>query len=422
VLNINDPPEILTTDIKIIFEDRVYHVKYIAIDIDQSDYITKWELKTNASWLSLDVQSGILEGVPRNNDVGSFYVNISSYDTNNSSSFHNFTLIVMNTAPNILTTNIIRANEEEKYYIDYSSDDDKQGIITWFLKTNASWLTINPLTGVLSGTPDDKDIGQFWINISVNDGNGGTNWTNFTLIVYNMNEYPIITSKPIIDAYVDKDYYYSISVSDEDSNDDLQFFLIKCPFGMTINRSIGTIHWIPIQGQEGKNDIIIKVTDSLFEVFQYYNITVHPHLIVIIQQPLNGQLIHGKLLIKGYVKGPNNSTVEINIDNNSWTKVNGNNTWAYQIDTHLLKNGNHTISVRAKWDNYQSEATDIKIIVKNTTIIDNNIELLFIFIILFLVFISCIIIIFHMSYSKIKMKNNRKKVSLQRQKRRRRKK
>lgn len=55
--------------------------------------------------------------------------------------------------------------------------------LTWSLTTDASFLTIDPLTGNLTGTPQLGDEGTYWVNVSVSDGNGGVDWSNFTLTV-----------------------------------------------------------------------------------------------------------------------------------------------------------------------------------------------------------------------------------------------
>ena len=46
-----------------------------------------------------------------------------------------------------------------------------------------AWLSINPATGELSGTPTNDDTGAYEIEISATDGHGGTGSTTFTLSV-----------------------------------------------------------------------------------------------------------------------------------------------------------------------------------------------------------------------------------------------
>jgi hypothetical protein len=111
-------------------------------------------------------------------------VNIYVVDGNGGLDSHNFTLVINNVPPTIINQNSLNLITGSYYEVDYSSTDDDQGIITWSLKTNATtWLNIDSTTGVLSGTPMDLDMGSYWVNVSVDDGIGGTDSTNFTLIV-----------------------------------------------------------------------------------------------------------------------------------------------------------------------------------------------------------------------------------------------
>ena len=94
------------------------------------------------------------------------------------------------------------------YSNDYNSDDDGQGIITWNLATNGSWLNIDKFSGILNGTPKNDDVGLWWVNVSVNDGNGGTGFSNFTLNVININDLPFIDTIDI--NTINEDEYYEV--------------------------------------------------------------------------------------------------------------------------------------------------------------------------------------------------------------------
>ena len=48
---------------------------------------------------------------------------------------------------------------------------DKTGdTLTWSLDTNATWLSINPITGNLSGIPKNTDVGVYYVNVFWNPG------------------------------------------------------------------------------------------------------------------------------------------------------------------------------------------------------------------------------------------------------------
>lgn len=108
---------------------------------------------------------------------------------------------VLNSPPKITTDNKLGAQGGVLYYNDYEADDlEDVAILDWGLSTNASWLSIDPATGNLSGTPPLGDEGFYWVNVRVGDQNGGTDETNFTLKVGD-------TEPPIADAGADATVY-----------------------------------------------------------------------------------------------------------------------------------------------------------------------------------------------------------------------
>ncbi len=91
------------------------------------------------------------------------------------------TVTPVNDVPVIATTDIITATEGVFYSVDYNATDIDLDTLIWTLTTNASWLSIVAGDGILSGTPTGAGI--YWVNVTVDDGKGGLDWSNFTLTV-----------------------------------------------------------------------------------------------------------------------------------------------------------------------------------------------------------------------------------------------
>jgi hypothetical protein len=91
------------------------------------------------------------------------------------------TVNALNEPPIIITADVTDAVEGAAYSVDYDAIDIDGDVLTWAVATNATWLGINTTTGVLNGTPI---IGIFYLNVSASDGNGGSDFTNFTLSVH----------------------------------------------------------------------------------------------------------------------------------------------------------------------------------------------------------------------------------------------
>jgi hypothetical protein len=88
---VNDAPIDDTTAL----EDELYIIDYDADDYDNDLLI--WSLDTNATtFLTIEPATGLLSGIPTNNDVGSYWVNVSVSDGNGGTDYTNFTLTVTN--------------------------------------------------------------------------------------------------------------------------------------------------------------------------------------------------------------------------------------------------------------------------------------------------------------------------------------
>ncbi|MCK5773053.1 MAG: putative Ig domain-containing protein, partial [Thermoplasmata archaeon] len=200
VVNVNDAPEIITSDDTSCFQDLLYVKNYTANDVDPTDDTFTWSLNTSAVWLAINSTTGALSGTPTNDDVGTFWVNVTVSDGNGGEDYTNFTLNVINIndAPVITTSNITTAIEDMFYSVDYNATDMDPTFdtLTWNLSTDAGWLTIDPSLGWLNGTPTNDDVGTFWVQVEVDDGNNGSDVHEFTIVVSNTNDAPIWSLAP----------------------------------------------------------------------------------------------------------------------------------------------------------------------------------------------------------------------------------
>lgn len=259
----NEAPTIITPDVITTTEDTPYSVDYNSND--DANGPTLWSLATNASWLDIDPTTGVLSGTPDNGDVGTYWVNVTVDDLKGGTDLNSFILTVDNVPPTITTGDIALATEDTMYFNDYDSDDDGHGSVIWSFTTNATWLNFNSATGELDGTPENSDVGSYWVNIVVDDGNGGNDSHNFSLDVQNTNDAPVITSGAITSATEGMQYTYDVEAADDDliHGDSLTFSLDTFPAGMTIDPGMGLINWTPTNAQAASDHIVmVNVTDG----------------------------------------------------------------------------------------------------------------------------------------------------------------
>jgi len=88
-----------------------------------------------------------------------------------------------------------------------------------------------------------------------------------------LNQPPIIISEPVITATEDQLYSYQVMASDP-NGDDLCYYLIIKPEGMSINSENGLITWVPTNNQVGIHQIIVEVSDGKQSVTQNFEIEV----------------------------------------------------------------------------------------------------------------------------------------------------
>ncbi len=195
VINVNDAPVILEIDPVEIIEDLEFHLDIPVIDVDPTDDNLRWTFETNASFLNIDPDTGTLSGVPGNDDVGTWRVLVNVSDGNGGFDENNILLTVLNVNddPEILPFDIPDIYEGSHFSIDLEASDidPTNDIMKWKIRTDASFIKINSETGNLSVFPTSNDEGDWWVNISVSDGNGGNDWREFTINILDVNNGPV---------------------------------------------------------------------------------------------------------------------------------------------------------------------------------------------------------------------------------------
>ena len=97
--------------------------------------------------------------------------------------------------------------------------------------------------------------------------------------VTQVNDRPVITSKPKTVATAGLSYTYDAEALDHDAADTLAYSLITKPAGMSIDFATGLIRWKPTNADLGSHDVVLKVADGHTipaSDTQSFNITVYP--------------------------------------------------------------------------------------------------------------------------------------------------
>jgi hypothetical protein len=220
---------------------------------------------TNADFLEIDPSTGTLSGLPDNDDVGDWRVDLMVSDGSGDTTTVELTLKVVNVndPPEITTENLETATQDELYKVSYEGVDidPTDDSLEWAVQMDAPFLSFHPVTMELIGTPKNDDVGVWSVNVSVTDGMGGWAWSNFTLVVLNVNEAPydviIIASGDYING---EEQQLNATANDPDIK---VGDVLTYSWSSDISGDLGTGSSIVVTLPLGNHVITLTVTDSM---------------------------------------------------------------------------------------------------------------------------------------------------------------
>ena len=163
-------------------------------DVDNTDAEMTWTCYGEIELIvNIDVNRVATITIPYPDWYGSETITFRATDPHGSwdedpVTFYNVTPV--NDPPIITTFDNITAYEDILYIVDYEAIDADFDTLTWSMTSNAGFLLLDTITGILSGIPENSHVGSYYVNVSVDDGNGAYDFSNFTLLVLNTNDPP----------------------------------------------------------------------------------------------------------------------------------------------------------------------------------------------------------------------------------------
>jgi hypothetical protein len=238
----NFAPVITSDPITTGAEDALYTYHFTVDDYDATDTLTLSAI-TKPSWLTFTWTAGqktaTLSGTPNSSQVGNHNVTLRVTD-NHVQVSQSFTIAVanVNDPPVVSSVAVTTANEDALYsYTLTVTDNDVNDVIGMSVVSKPSWLNFSYTPGnksaVLSGTPDDADVGSSDVDISITDGHETIHHT-FAIVVSAVNDLPVITAQSALST-----------------NEDVALALTKANF--TITDEDNTLNEISIEVKSGTN-------------------------------------------------------------------------------------------------------------------------------------------------------------------------
>jgi hypothetical protein len=190
---VNDAPNVISTPPTLATEDTLYSYIVVGSDVDTNDTAPQslsYSLITAPAGMTIN--SGVISWIPTNAQVGIAPVTVRVTDSAipalTADQSFDINVANVNDAP---TLNSIASPQSAVAGTAFSltavgSDIDAGDTLTYSLSGHPAWLSINPSTGVLSGTP--TSIGSFSVIVTVTDTTGASASQAFTL---NVNAAPV---------------------------------------------------------------------------------------------------------------------------------------------------------------------------------------------------------------------------------------
>jgi hypothetical protein len=176
-----------------------------------------------------------------------------------------YTIIVhvtaVNDPPVITSVPVSPAPDNQEYVYNVAAFDPDTDNISYVAPTKPLWLSINPATGELHGTPTIDDVGVHHVIVGAFDGTI-TTYQDFYLEITHLNNPPFFTNEPDTTADLDVTYMWRARADDNDG-DDVIFLPLKIPYFLTFLSESGILTGTPVAENEGIHSVKIGATDGI---------------------------------------------------------------------------------------------------------------------------------------------------------------
>ena len=259
----NQPPVVSGIPQASVAIGGLYSFTPTAVD-PNGDPITGWQVQNLPSWAGFDPTTGTLSGTPGLMDAGDHKsIKIGASDGLGTGWGATFVITVLNQAPVISGVMPGEAQVGVPFsFTPTASDGDGHSLTFQMRNQIPSWLTLDPATGHLFGTPTRADIGTYrYTSIGANDGFATSFLPNTAINVRNQS--PTIGGTPPTGLDVGETYGFT-PVAADINGDDLTFTVENLPAWLTFDPATGTLAGAPTKDDAGTyRNLKLSVTDGL---------------------------------------------------------------------------------------------------------------------------------------------------------------
>jgi hypothetical protein len=269
VSNVNDSPRLTSTAPTTAKEEVKYLYQIKFTDPDPGD-THNWVLKQAPKGVTLNPTTLTLEWSPTQAQTDkefTFELQVCDKAKACDSKVWKVKVANVNDAPRFTTLAPTAATEDKPYrYTPRFQDEDTNDAHTWTLTQGPSGSNVlfDKRSGVLEWLPGDKDAStSVDFELKVCDKAGTCDTQNWTVNVKNVNDQPVITTKPSVVVKEEKLYTYTAKATDPDPNESLSWSMAFIPDGFQFDAKKAELRWTPKRTDSGKvYELEIRVCDK----------------------------------------------------------------------------------------------------------------------------------------------------------------
>ncbi|MBB3205139.1 autotransporter-associated beta strand protein [Rhodopirellula rubra] len=287
VVNANDVPQLVNEIVdQMATEDAEFEFAFSTdtfVDVDD-DELSYAATQANGSalpdWLTFIPASRSFNGIPSNEDVGSFDVKVTATDPSNAVATSEFSIVVVNTndVPVLASEIADQAATEDaefSFAFDAGTFVDVDGDELTFAATRAdgselpAWLTFTPATRSFSGIPANEDVGSVTVKVTATDPSNAIAADEFSIVVSNTNDAPQLASE-IADQVATEDaefeFAFGIDTFVDVDDDELSYAATQAngsalPAWLTFTPASRSFSGMPSNEDVGFVDVKVTATD-----------------------------------------------------------------------------------------------------------------------------------------------------------------
>jgi len=265
VTDLNDPPTLDPVPSQYPQEDVPFELNITAHDPDVvvGDVLT---FSDDTPLFDIDPATGRIAFTPTQEQVGTWYVNVTVADRAGSRARVTFTVYVAesNDAPTIVDPGVLVAYEDA--YFSYNLtviDPDSHDSSTWVLVGGIGSMTLGLQSGRITWVPRTEHVGWHNVTVTATDRHGASSQLRVTLHVLNVNDPPSIEAPPAARLKEGVEFVCVLDVTDEDLGVDpaeaLRFTVDPPMFAIAGN---GTVDFTPSNDDVGVHRLNVTVIDA----------------------------------------------------------------------------------------------------------------------------------------------------------------